>query len=151
MPDKIEQRILNDIAEFGWHLILINSDDEGPAFVYSVGMMETLNHPEIIMFGLDTQLMADVINGMGDQIRTGRRFDALGLFEDLLDGYACKVIAVSERHHPEYLGYAMWHRRHLGQIGTLRALQCVWPAKDGRFPDDPACDKRIAAMQPLLQ
>lgn len=38
--DKVEQRVLDDIANFGWHLISINADERGPDFVYSIGMME---------------------------------------------------------------------------------------------------------------
>ena len=119
MSDPVEQRVLDDIARFGWHLIQINADEAQPGFVYSIGMMETLGHPEIIMFGLARQLMGTVINDMGRQIRAGRNFAELGLFEDLLQGYACKIIPVHKRWHTRYLGYAMWHRRHVGKIGTL--------------------------------
>lgn len=151
MVDEIERRILDDIDHYGWHLILIQDDPEGPAFVYSVGMMPTLNHPEIIMFGLVPKVMASVINTMGKQIRQeGRRFAELGLFEDVLEAYACKTIPVAECWHAEYLGYAMWHRRHIGQIGTLQAIQCLWPDKAGRFPDDPLCHPAIRTRQPLL-
>jgi hypothetical protein len=150
MIDEIEQRVLDDVAKFGWHLIQVNADDHGPGFVYSIGMMETLRHPEIIMFGLAPRLMATVINDVGRQVREGRNFAELGLFEDLMEGYACKFICVHERSHPEYLGYAMWHRRYVGKIGTLRVLQCLWPDKAGRFPDEDACDGEVVKLQPLL-
>jgi len=101
MLDEAEQRLLDDIANFGWHLIAINVSEHGPAFVYSIGMMETLGHPEIIMFGLDIKLMGSVLNDMGAQIREGRRFAELGLFEDILRGYACNVIRVDPGRHPE--------------------------------------------------
>jgi uncharacterized protein DUF4262 len=150
MTDKVEQQVLNDVAKFGWHLIQINADADGPSFVYSIGMMETLGHPEIIMFGLAPKLMGTVINDAGRQVREGRNFAELGLFEDLLNGYACKFICVHERWHTEYLGYAMWHRRHVGKIGTLTALQCLWPDKAGRFPDEDACNGEVIERQPLL-
>jgi hypothetical protein len=150
MTDKIEQRVLDDIAKFGWHLIAVNPDERGPGFVYSIGMMETLGHPEIIMFGLDSKLMATVINNIGRQVREGRNFAELGLFEDLLEGYACTMIRVDDRWHAEYLGYAMWHRRHIGKVGTLEALQCLWPDKAGKFPGEDGCQREIVALQPLL-
>lgn len=150
MTDKIEQRVLDDIAKFGWHLIAISPDEQGPGFVYSIGMMETLGHPEIIMFGLDRKLMATVINNIGRQVREGRNFAGLGLFEDLLERYACKMIRVDERWHTEYVGYAMWHRRHVGKVGTLDVLQCLWPDKAGKFPGEEGCQREIVALQPWL-
>ena len=120
--DEHERKVVADIERVGWSLICIPGDDEGPGFVYSVGMMHTLGHPEIIMFGLDINLMGSVINGMGKEVRGGRRFDEPGLYEGLLERYACKCIAVDERQHEEYLGAAMWHRRHAGKVETLQAF-----------------------------
>lgn len=150
MLDRSEQRVVDDIEKCGWHLIMVNADEKGPGFVYSIGFMHTLGHPEIIMFGLEGKLMGNLINGMGDQIRKGRNFAELGLFEDLLEGYACKLIEVQNRWHTEYLGYAMWHRRYVGRIGSLKALQCLWPDKAGKFPDEPGCAPHVVNLQPLL-
>ena len=150
MIDDVEQRVLNDIAKYGWHLIQVNADEQGPSFVYSIGMMETLDHPEVIMFGLAPKLMASVINDVGRQVRNGRNFAELGLFEDLLEGYRCKFTPIHERWHTEYLGYAMWHRRSVGKAGTLKALECLWPDKTGRFPDEDGCSEVVVARQPLL-
>jgi hypothetical protein len=47
-------------------------------------------------------------------------------------------------------GYAMWHRRYVGKIGTLEAVQCVWPDKAGLFPGEPGCDAEVEALQPDL-
>lgn len=150
MLDESEQRVIDDIARVGWHLIGVEADEEGPGFVYSIGMMPTLNHPEVIMFGLRTELMVSVINGMGDAIRGGRPFCEPVLYEGLLEGYACKIIPVHESQHPEYLGYAMWHRRYLGRIDDLQAVQCVWPDKAGLFPDEPGCHPYVVTVQPML-
>jgi hypothetical protein len=148
--DEHEQNVLKDIDRVGWGVVCIPAGDEGPGFVYSVGMMHTLGHPEIIMFGLGLDLMGGIINGMGDEIRKGRRFEEPGLYDGLLERYACKCLPVDERHHEEYLGYAMWHRRHVGQIGTLRAVQCVWPDKAGLFPEEVGCHPSVVRLQPVL-
>jgi hypothetical protein len=135
----------------GWSLIAVPADPEGPAFVYSIGMIQTLDHPEIIIFGLDLSLMASVINGIGDEIRGGRPFREPGLYEGLLEGFACRIAAVAEVYHEVFLGYAMWHRRHISQIGTLEAVQCIWPDMSGRFPDEADCNPVVVQLQPLLQ
>jgi hypothetical protein len=135
----------------GWSLIGVPADQEGPAFVYSIGMIQTLGHPEIVMFGLDLSLMGSVINGIGDEIRGGRPFREPGLYDGLLEGFACRISPVAVTYHEMYLGYAMWHRRHVGQINTLEVVQCIWPDRRGRFPDEAECDSAVVPLQPLLQ
>ena len=114
-------------------------------------MMQTLDHPEIIVFGLDPNLMFQLVNGMGDEIRGGWRFDEPVLYEGLLEGFACKCLPVADPRHEEFLGYAMWHRRHVGRIGTLKAVQLVWPDKAGHLPGEPGCNPQVVQLQPLLQ
>jgi hypothetical protein len=149
--DETEQKILEDIERHGWSVICILEDASGPSFVYSIGMMHTLNHPEIIIFGLDIDLMWRMVNGIGDDIQNGRTFTERGLYEEILEGFACRIEPVDDSHHPTYLGYAMWHRRHIGQIGTLQAVQCLWPDRNGRFPDEPGCHPEVVRLQPLLR
>ena len=150
MLEKGERKIIEDVASFGWHLVMVMEDKRGPGFVYSVGMEHTLSHPEIIMFGLGLDLMATIINDMGREIRKGRNFSELGLFNGLIENYACKVIEVDAKWHPEYLGYAMWHARYRGRAGTLRVVQCLWPDKAGLFPDEVECHPEVKRLQPLL-
>jgi hypothetical protein len=151
MNDPYEQSIIDDIRRFGWSVACVRAGPSGPGFVYSVGMMETLDHPEIIMFGLEVALMGRLVNDIGADVRTGRRFDEPGLYEGLLKDFACKVLPVAERWHENYMGYAMWHRRRIGAIGTLASVQCLWPDKGGLFPDEPGCHHSVVALQPLLQ
>ncbi len=149
-PDPHEQRVLDDIAECGWSGIIIEDDNEGPAFEYTVSFMETLNHPEVIIFGMSRNAMHDILWGIHHAICGGRRFDEPGRYEDILEGYPCEFRPVHELQHTEYLGYAMWHRRHVGKIGTLEAMQCVWPDRQGRFPEDAAAHPDFVKRQPDL-
>jgi Domain of unknown function (DUF4262) len=147
--DKYEQSILRDVDRVGWSLMSVSK--ESPMFMYSVGIEHTLAHPEIIVFGLQVGLMAKLINGMGQAIREGRRFDRAGLYDDLLEDVHCKIINVLPVHHRRYCGYAMWHRRFLGRAGTLRVIQCMWPdKKSGIFPDQPDCPPSVVRLQPML-
>jgi hypothetical protein len=113
-------------------------------------MIPTLGHPEIVIFGLDHKLSATIINIIGKEIRSGRPFREAGLYEGLIEGFACKIRPVSKSSHKDYLGYAMWYRRHIGQAGTLEAVQLLWPDKAGLFPDEPGCDAGILRHQILL-
>ena len=150
MLDPIEQRIVDDVAKHGWHIIAVNPSPQGPGFAYSIAMMETLDHPEMIIFGLERRLMSAILTYIRNEIRSGRPFREPGLYEGLIDGFACKFARVAPRFHSTYLGYSMWHRRHVGKIGTLAAMQCLWPDKKGIFPDEAGCDTGIIRRQPVL-
>src|SRR3954451_20971966 len=56
-----EGKLLSDVEEFGWHVVLIPEDDEGPAFAYNVGLFGTFEHPEIVVLGLDLGVMHRLI------------------------------------------------------------------------------------------
>ena len=66
--DERERKTHADIKEFGWHVLLIPEDEQGPAFAYSVGLQKTFNHPEILVLGLDINLMHRMVNGIGDRV-----------------------------------------------------------------------------------
>ena len=150
MSDESEQRVVDDVARHGWHVVGVNDGQDGPAFAFSIGFVQTLAHPEIIMFGPPIQSMWRILNTIGAQIRSGRSFSTSGLYEDVIERYACKVMPMAGGGHARCLGYAMWYARHVGDLGDLSAVQCLWPDKSGRFPDDPGCDASIVALQPLL-
>ena len=150
MLDPAEQKLVDDIANHGWHLVCVAAEGSEPAFVYSVGFMETFDHPEIIVFGLAVDPMCQIINVMGNDVRGGRPFRETGLYEDLIDGYACKVVPVANRLHREYLGFALWHRWHTRNRTPLAAVQCLWPDRAGLFRGEDGFHEANIALQPLL-
>jgi hypothetical protein len=149
MLDDDEVKVIDDIKKYGWHAIHVDKDHAGPGFAYSVGLMDGLKHPEIIIFGLRRQLMHDMLWGIFREVQSGKNFSE-GKHEDVLEGYACDFRIVHEEQHQLYLGYAMWHCRYRGSIGSLRALQCTWPDKSGLFPFEKGCNDEVRRRQPLL-
>jgi hypothetical protein len=144
--DDIERKLVSDIEEFGWHVIKIFEDDEGPAFAYSIGLFKNFSHPEIIVFGLDVNLMHRMINLVGEEVRQGRRFADDEAASGILEGYDVRFLNVASRHYHEHVGYARWF--YTGDDFLL--LQCLWPDKKGRFPTDPGFAKALRPRQPLL-
>jgi hypothetical protein len=41
--DEHDRKLLADVEQFGWHMVGIEQDNEGPAFVYSVGQVADLS------------------------------------------------------------------------------------------------------------
>ncbi|QDU28160.1 hypothetical protein ETAA8_32600 [Anatilimnocola aggregata] len=129
--DADEQRVLDDIAQHGWHIVGIEEDSEGPGFAYSVGMFHTLKHPEIILFGLsDVATMAQIINSIGDEIRNGASFQDWYESDQILEGYSCIFRTVPAAAYSEYLGYGRWFY----QTASFPVLQCIWPDNNHRYP-----------------
>jgi hypothetical protein len=149
MEDKYEGIVLDNISKFGWHAALVLNDAPA-AFAYSVGLQESLDHPEFILFGLKPETMHSILQCAVGEVRSGRRFESRGLYEDLVQGYAIECRPVDESWHTRYLGYAMWHRRHVGETGSLQAVQIVWPDKAGLFPWEPGCHVSARTLQPRL-
>lgn len=145
--DADEQRVIDDIKEYGWHVVGIEADEHGPAFAYSVGLQHTLNHPEIIVFGLnDAETMAHIINTIGEAVKSGVAFEDWDESDQILDGYSCVFRTIPAESYPDYIGYAMWYYRP----NPFPVLQCFWPDKQHRFPWDPDCHPSVQQRQPIL-
>jgi hypothetical protein len=141
-----ERKLVSDIEEVGWHVIIIPEEEEGPSFAYRIGLFRTFGHPEIIIFGLDLDVMHQIINLIGEEVRQGRRFADDQAASGILEGYNVRFLNVVRRHYPEYFGYAHWYYKG----DDFPALQCLWPDKQGRFPTDSDFAEPLRARQPLL-
>lgn len=144
--DLDEAELAAKVEQYGWYVMLVPEDDEGPGFAYSIGLHKNFDHPEIIIFGLDLKVMWAMINEIGEQVKTGKRYETEKIYFGLIEKYGCVFEPVAERHYAEYFGYANWFYK-----GTdFPALQCVWPDKAGLYPwhEDFNPDWRL--MQPLL-
>lgn len=145
--DDYERKLLDDVRDHGWHLLMVEADANCPGFVYSVGLYQTLHHPEVILFGLNpTKMMGVIINDIGRLIREGRRFENECESDELLEGYSCTFRTVPVAVYPDYLGFAMWYYRP----ASFPAVQCFWPDRNGRYPWQSDCNAGVRSRQPIL-
>jgi len=144
--DDHDRKLLADVERHGWHVIGVEEDEEGPAFAYSIGLHHTFGQPEVILFGLPVRVMHEIINGIGEQIRSGKQFEHLDESGDVLDGFNVCFRTVEKRHYREYVGYARWFY----QGDAFPALQCVWPDSGHRYPWHPETGSDFARRQPVL-
>jgi hypothetical protein len=141
-----ERSLVSDIEEYGWHVLLIPEEDEGPSFAYSVGLFKTFAHPEIVVFGLDVDLMRQMINRIGEEVRAGRCVSHGDSSPGVLEGHDVRFCDVAKEHYREHFGYARWFYRG----DEFPVLQCIWPDAAGRFPTDPKSPGWLRNRQPLL-
>ncbi len=146
--DEGEETIRANIAEHGWHIAIVSEGDGEPGFAYSIGMKETLGHPEIVVFGLPGQLMASMINELGGRARNGEPAPVGKRIEGLIEQADCILHPVNKSRYREFFGYGRWCYNG----DNFEVLQCFWPGKiDGLFPWEPGSDEYVQSMQPDLR
>ena len=147
---SVEAEIAKIVRQHGWYAASIG--DCEPQFVYTIGLMETFDHAEFIVFGLERDGTLALLDALVDSLRSGERFDKKSTrtvrvgAEDHRIGLRC----VHESQHPLYLGYAMGYCRFLGRIGELEAMQVFWPDPRGKFPFEAGFASEMSGLQPRL-
>jgi len=61
--------LLKTLEKWGWFVTKVGAGDSESAFAYSMGLYENFHHPEIVLFGLDLEVMHRLINNAGSRIR----------------------------------------------------------------------------------
>ena len=148
-----EENILGNVEEFGCHITTVFAPDgDEPAFSYSSGFPASVGEPEVIIFGLSSEMRAYVINRTIDACREG--FDLVdgSRLPGVLDGFDLFIKALPpEAIQRKYLNSAMWF--HEERFGTplTNVVQLVWPSsKTGLFPWEDGCEADVSESQPPL-
>src|SRR5262249_35535291 len=141
-----EERIINDVRDFGCHIVWIT--DAAPQFAFSIGLFLNYDQPEVIIFGLDSGTTGTLINDICNQAVAGERFTAGSRTDKLLVGNDVSFLAVPYTMYPEYLGHAIWFYHALAR--PFPCVQLIWPDRGGRFPWDSDYDKQFKGSQPVL-
>lgn len=162
----LEEALLGDDDENGNLALSLNAvevvdasdedqDEDGPEpeqFAYSVGFTETVNQPEVIVFGFSPDLSASVINGVLDLCKSGFVMEDWKVIEGLLQGHRCVLREVElENLIPHYFNAAIWHAEQKRGKPFNRAFQIVWPGiDDGLMPWDKGCSEVVRESQTPL-
>ncbi|EJE53171.1 hypothetical protein PMI14_02070 [Acidovorax sp. CF316] len=141
--EKFIKRVRKDIAAFGCSVIAVG--DEDPPFAYTVGLWSRFKHPELILFGLPTELTADILNAIAAKIEAGAEFKVFSQLHDVGGKFGLHVKPLHGVHLDRYFGFGL---RFHGQEFPI--AQVVWPDRAGRFPEEPGHDRSYAALQPVL-
>ncbi|MGC4094571.1 MAG: DUF4262 domain-containing protein [Polyangiaceae bacterium] len=143
--EPFDRRVLEDIRDYGYHVVAVASADSVPAWAYTVGFGTTFNHPEIVAFGLDVRLMHSMLRNVATEIENGRPFHDRTQSSEIVSGYACTFRHVHVNWFPTFLGYARWFYRG----DDFECLQCFWPDRHHRLPWDTEFE-RGRILQPIL-
>ncbi|HWE47129.1 MAG TPA: DUF4262 domain-containing protein [Caulobacteraceae bacterium] len=150
--DPADEKVVADVAEHGFHSLGVEGEGVHPQFRYSVGFWESLNSPEVLIYGLDLKLAHSMLWEMFRQIKAGKMLRDRERWSGLLEGYDCISRPIDPSQFPDHVGFALWYRRfRLGDASNLRAFQLFWPSvNDGHYPWEQGCPPRVRNLQPLL-
>jgi len=143
--DAHEQKVLDDIANYGWHCVNILAEgDEGP-YSFTVGLFQTERHPELLIYGLQADVAHAILGNAVAELRQ-KRLDLRALNHALLQGYACCFIEVPKQAYYEHVGFARWYY----QGDDFPLYQIVWPSRDAKFPWQRGTSAEFRRIQPVL-
>jgi len=141
-----QRQILDDVEEFGLHIVSVPEDGQAPGFSFSIGMWESFDHPEVVVFGLPDEVAVELLNGVADEVSEGKTFPAGTKHDGLLQDYPVQFVEVPNAAVREFLATAVWAY----DGADFPAVQLVWPDKQGRWPWDAGVREGFRGMQPVL-
>ena len=141
-----DEKLIKDIKEFGWAVIMIEATDYLPSFSYTIGLWKNYNHPELIAFGLTTKTLHSILNIGGALAKEGAILQTGREYEDFFDNGSTQFINVDKRNIKDYLGYAIWFNK----TNEFPVLQLIWTDRKGKYPWDKSFEEEFVYRQPLL-
>ncbi len=143
---EIDQEVQENIDKFGLNVRHVLAENDSPPFSYSIGLVKSYNHPEIIIVGLKHQLAQILINNMAADIKKGKVFVPFKYEANILDDFNCYIIEVEKSNYDGYVGGAQ--RYYNGDEFAL--LQCIYPTVKGIYPWEDEWPESIKNLQPIL-
>lgn len=144
--DRDERKVIDDIREFGWHCLHILGEGEHVGYSFTVGLYQSYGHPELIIFGLSSQVAHDILAIAADAAKSGSPLDLTQATDAFVEGYFSCFTEVPKLEYREYVGFARWY--YHGNDFPL--YQIVWPSKSGVFPWHPTATPEFRAAQPVI-
>lgn len=142
----VNEKLLHDVKTVGWHVLGIKGDATTPDVAHTVGLQQTFGHPELVMVGLKQQTLMSVVADLGKRVANGARLAVGSELDDVLEGFPVRFGAVLPVAHERFLPGAQEF-----YAGTaFEAVQCLWPDREGRFPDDLSFSANCATVEPDL-
>ena len=144
--DEADLRVRSDVETFGWHVAKIAGDEKAPPWSFTIGLEERFDHPEILIFGMEVELLHSLLNHLGEMLKRGRSFRDNERAAGVLENHPPLFRTVLPRWYGPFVGNAGWYYRER----EFRVLQCFWPDVDGILPWEPGFDGAWVGKQPLL-
>jgi hypothetical protein len=144
--DELLKKTKHNIQKYGLQVISIRASEYLPSFSYSIGLLESYQHPELICFGLSTDLMHALINDAAVMIKQGEKLESGRNYDNIFANSVAQFVQVDARNVPDYFKLALKHY----QLDQIPAMQLVWTDRENRFPWEMGFEEEFIYKQPLL-
>ncbi|MCB9232979.1 MAG: DUF4262 domain-containing protein [Bacteroidia bacterium] len=142
-----KKKIAEDVEKFGFHIAFVPENEYLPAFAYTIGLNKSYKHPEIIIFGLRQEIMGEILNELGTEIKKGKIFHPNIDYDHVISNYPVRFLEIKKEHYRDYLGFAGWFYNN---SFDFPAYQLVWTDKQSNYPWDDEFYEAWRFKQPLL-
>ncbi len=99
-----DEWFLRTLAEVGRVVTNVFESDSCPGFCYTTGLHSSCGHPELIVFGLEPELMKVMLNNVGHDVSKGATYDHGKAYDGVLEDFECWFFEVPRAAYPAYLG-----------------------------------------------
>lgn len=145
--DPVEQKIHDDIAKYGWHVVLVH-DDDGSTFGYTIGIHKTYGKPEFFVCGLSPENTQAFCNQYGNDVKSGIEYKAGDRAGDWFANEKVQMVFINihDGWKPFYLG------KLVDAINDPKVpgLQAVWSDEEGLMPLMEGFDPELEGKQFFL-
>ena len=127
--DQEDAWLRDTVRRHGW---AVQYAAGSPPFAYTVGLFG-FEHPELLVYGLDLQTSAWLLNDLGQRVADGERFGPGRPLRLAGWNHRLQLFPFHDGDDPPVLGSAQrFYDR--GAAGPVPALQLIWDDAAGRFP-----------------
>jgi uncharacterized protein YbdZ (MbtH family) len=136
-----------DIEKFGWHVVMVEGED-GPGFLYTIGLWETYKKPEILIVvpNEDPSGFAGNLAAIAKRAAQGEELKNGATLPGAFGKFPGAVRDVLPRWYPSFLGIA---GAYYGN-SDFPAVQLYWSDPNGLFPWQSGFDAKLFPHQPIL-
>lgn len=147
--DDLDARIVDMVDKHGHFVMAVFDPDHAiPDFAYSIGFPQSIGQGEVLISGLDLDLMKALVHDTYDLCREGFTLEDHARTSELFSSFDCVVREVAEEFlNAEFLTPAQWYSQTAGGKPVTSAYQLVWPDKDGIFPWEEGFSPDLAGAQ----
>jgi hypothetical protein len=126
------RKVADDVKKYGWHCLHVSPrlGEVGASFTYTIGLVASCAHPEVMIFGLERQKSHAILSECVDMIKSGTRFPVDQPVPDVLArNFHVVFKPIRKDCFAEYLGTAIRYYGHR----NFEAYVLFWPDKDSHF------------------
>lgn len=144
--------LLNQIAQFieqfGVAIINVPETINTPPYSYTVGLVESIEHPEMIVFGLPADISSNVLNDIIEMLKATAESLQDGDILNDISNYPLIAKKVSNKHLSTYAKRAFDYFKTTSL--SLEFFIIYWPDENTKYPWDSKFSESLRSIQPLF-